>query len=187
MDMEMQELVPGMLTTGLTIVYGLPNDTSSALLLHLAHALATGTEFCGAPTCKSKVLYVSLEDAETPTQKRVRQMRKRGGVEFDIVHKRQVSLVGYDVVLIIPPDYDHGEQASTDWQEDYNMARELSIQANANNAAVIIAAGPAGEDIALAGSYAGADTCWDCHLNSDGTVDITVRSSDFAEGEYTVH
>jgi len=54
--------VPGLITTGLWILAGLPKKGKSFLATQLINGVATGGDFMGRKCNKAKVLYIALED-----------------------------------------------------------------------------------------------------------------------------
>lgn len=80
----LQELVPGLLTAGLSYLIGKPKVGKSWLGMQLAYAVMTGGKIFDKDVQKGTVLYFALEDGERRLQKRMIKQNwpHREGVDF---------------------------------------------------------------------------------------------------------
>ena len=69
-----EEIVEGMLTSGLFFLASKPKLGKSFLTMHLCHSIATGTPFLGRPVIQGTVLFVALEDNERRINSRAKLM-----------------------------------------------------------------------------------------------------------------
>lgn len=78
-EVEMpEEIVKGLLPVGAAILAGAPKSGKSYIVMTLVLAIATGKDFLGYSTEKSRVLYLDLE---TPTHLHQRRMEQLAGSE----------------------------------------------------------------------------------------------------------
>ena len=71
----LEELVPGLLTAGLSFLIGKPKVGKSWLGMQLAYAVMTGGKIFDKDVEKGRVLYFALEDGERRLQKRMRSQK----------------------------------------------------------------------------------------------------------------
>jgi len=69
-----EEIVEGMLTSGLFFLASKPKLGKSFLTMQLCHSIATGTAFLGRPVIQGTVLFVALEDNERRINSRSKLM-----------------------------------------------------------------------------------------------------------------
>jgi len=69
-----EEIVEGMLTSGLFFLASKPKLGKSFLTMQLCHSIATGTPFLGRPVIQGTVLFVALEDNERRINSRSKLM-----------------------------------------------------------------------------------------------------------------
>lgn len=69
-----EEIVEGMLTSGLFFLASKPKLGKSFLTMQLCHSIATGTPFLGRPVIQGTVLFVALEDNERRINSRAKLM-----------------------------------------------------------------------------------------------------------------
>lgn len=95
-EIEMpEEIVKGLLPVGSAILAGAPKSGKSYIVMTLVLAIATGKEFLGYPTKKSRVLYLDLETPTHLHQKRMEQLAETGDdlSEVDIITQSNRDMV----------------------------------------------------------------------------------------------
>jgi len=72
---ELAFLIDEILPTGLYLFAGSPKVGKSFLILHMCYAIASGNDFWGYETTKSRVLYLALEDNEDSISRRIHDLK----------------------------------------------------------------------------------------------------------------
>lgn len=131
---EPQWIVPGLLTTGLTILAGRPKLGKSWLALQTAVGVGAGGQVLGREVERAKVLYLALEDNERRIQDRLRKQHAPAHTQVDFYFEwpylteggaadliTAVDQHGYSLVIVDTISRALGKADQMD-QADMNMA-----------------------------------------------------------------
>ena len=144
-------LIPGFITTGLTILAGAPKMGKSWMILNMAYAIAVGGRVLGHIAVEpAEVLFLALEDTERRLKSRLAMIEARPSTMLYMPTEwpRGVDAVKYlDLWMIDHPDTRavfidtlqkvSGVEDQNNYAETYNSAATLKRFADRNGVAVV--------------------------------------------------
>jgi RecA-family ATPase len=145
-------VIPGFITTGLTIIAGAPKLGKSWLILGIACALSVGGRVLGyVEVEKCDVLFLALEDTERRLKERLRRMQVTGikNLHLRVTWPSRVLAVQYlnawmlanpgtRIIFIDTLQKISGVEDSNSYRETYNAAAELKRIADRYSIAIVV-------------------------------------------------